>query len=233
MQTKELHWYSERLNRDMPLKIYGHAGTPCLVIPSQNGKHGDFESFGMVEACRPWIDSGKLQLFCIDTIDAETWSCSWKPPRERMELHERWIQYLMREVCPLMETCSDGGRLMTMGCSMGAFHAGNLFFRFPDHFDTTICLSGVYDAARITIGSGKGRNWWCVLYPSLCFVDSVHAVVPASSRRTLASQMSEADYHALLPRDAPQHAREDTSQNKKPEIQIKSRLLELISGCGS
>ena len=63
--------------------------------------------------------------------------------------------------------------------------------------------------------------------------DSVHAVVPASSRRTLASQMSEADYHALLPRDAPQHAREDTSQNKKPEIQIKSRLLELISGCGS
>ena len=53
MQTKELHWYSERLNRDMPLKIYGHAGTPCLVIPSQNGKHGDFESFGMVEACRP------------------------------------------------------------------------------------------------------------------------------------------------------------------------------------
>ena len=92
---------------------------------------------------------------------------------------------------------------------------------------------GVYDAARITIGSGKGRNWWCVLYPSLCFVDSVHAVVPASSRRTLASQMSEADYHALLPRDAPQHAREDTSQNKKPEIQIKSRLLELISGCGS
>ena len=152
MQTKELHWYSERLNRDMPLKIYGHAGKPCLVIPSQNGKHGVFESFGMVEACRPWIDGGKLQLFCIDTIDAETWSCSWKPPRERIELHERWIQYLMREVCPLMESCSDGNRLMTMGCSMGAFHAGNLFFRFPDRFDATICLSGVYDAANILGG---------------------------------------------------------------------------------
>ena len=58
----------------------------------------------------------------------------------------------MREVCPLMESCSDGNRLMTMGCSMGAFHAGNLFFRFPDRFDATICLSGVYDAANILGG---------------------------------------------------------------------------------
>ena len=46
---------------------------------------------------------------------------------------------------------------------------------------------------------GEGRNWWCVLYPSLCFVDSVHAVVPASSRRELSSVLAEKDYAALLP----------------------------------
>ena len=39
MQIQEMNWYSERLHRNMPLKIYGHAGKPCLVIPSQNGKH--------------------------------------------------------------------------------------------------------------------------------------------------------------------------------------------------
>ena len=33
---------------------------------------------------------------------------------------------------------------------------------------------GYYDAARITIGKGKGRNWWCVLYPGLCFTNSYH-----------------------------------------------------------
>lgn len=42
---------------------------------------------------------------------------------------------------------------------------------------------GTYDAVRITIGSGKGRNWWCVLYPSLCYTDAIHAVVPDSSRK--------------------------------------------------
>ncbi len=152
MRIKEVNWYSERLNREMYLKIYGHAGKPCLVVPSQDGRRGDFESFGMVGSCAPWIEGGKLQLFCVDTIDAETWSCRWKGPRERIEQHERWIQYLVQEVCPLMADACPGTRAMTMGCSLGAFHAGNLFFRFPDRFDATICLSGVYDTTMMMDG---------------------------------------------------------------------------------
>ena len=42
---------------------------------------------------------------------------------------------------------------------------------------------GTYDAVRVEIGSGKGHNWWCVLYPPLCFVDSTYAVVPDSSKK--------------------------------------------------
>lgn len=49
---------------------------------------------------------------------------------------------------------------------------------------------GTYEAVRITIGSGKGRNWWCVLYPSLCYTDALHAVVPDSSRETLSSLLA-------------------------------------------
>lgn len=145
MQIKELNWHSERLNRHMPVKIYGHAGKPCLVIPSQNGKHNDFEGFGMVGACSPWIESGRLQLFCVDTIDEETVSCTWKNPRDRIEQHERWVQYLIQEVCPLLSQYGGGQKSMTMGCSMGAYHAGNLFFRFPNLFDMTVCMSGIYD----------------------------------------------------------------------------------------
>lgn len=152
MQIQEFDWYSRSLNRNMPLKIYGHAGKPCLVIPSQNGKHNDFEGFGMVDACRPWIDAGKLQLFCIDTIDEETVSCTWGDPRQRIEQHERWVQYIMQDVLPVLDQYSGGQKAMTVGCSMGAYHAGNLFFRFPDRFNATICLSGVYDAATLYNG---------------------------------------------------------------------------------
>ena len=152
MQIKELNWYSERLHRDMPVKVYGHAGKPCLVIPSQDGKHNDFEGFGMIDACAPFIEEGKLRLYCVDTIDAETWSCTWKNARDRIVLHEDWMQYLVQEVLPLMEKENKKQKAMTMGCSMGAFHAANLFFRFPDRFDTTICLSGIYDASQVLGG---------------------------------------------------------------------------------
>ena len=62
------------------------------------------------------------------------------------------MQYLFCEVLPFMKQAAPGQLFMTMGCSMGAFHAANLFFRFPDQFDATICLSGVYDAANILGG---------------------------------------------------------------------------------
>ena len=56
---------------------------------------------------------------------------------------------------------------------------------------------GTYDAVRVTIGNGKGHNWWCVLYPSLCFIDPVSAVVPDSSTEQLESALEHEDYLRL------------------------------------
>lgn len=143
--------YSRYLNREMPMITYGHGGKPCLVIPSQDGKAADFEGFGMVDACARWIGEGRLQLFCIDTIDAETWSNKGGDPRWRIEQHENWIRYIIHEVCPgLMQ--SSGQKLLVIGCSLGAMHAGNLALRFPDIFDSCICMSGAYDATTLLNG---------------------------------------------------------------------------------
>ncbi len=156
MQVQERFWYSERLYQDMYFRIYGHGGKPCLVIPSQNGNHTDYEGFGMVEACRPWIDTGKLQLYCVDTVDADTVSCGWKYGRDRLERHEGWIQYLIQEVWPLMANEHPGEKGLVTGCSMGAYHAGNLYFRFPDRFDSLIALSGTYNGQNVFDGYMDG-----------------------------------------------------------------------------
>ncbi|MCC8026278.1 MAG: stage II sporulation protein R [Clostridium sp.] len=79
---------------------------------------------------------------------------------------------------------------------------------------------GTYDALRITIGQGKGRNWWCVLYPALCYTDPVHAVVPEPSKKTLSSLLAEEDYDALLP--------QESWPDKKPEVRVKFRFLEAL-----
>ena len=57
---------------------------------------------------------------------------------------------------------------------------------------------GYYDAARITIGKGKGRNWWCVLYPSLCFADALEPSMTEEGEEKLQQVLDEDAYDLLL-----------------------------------
>lgn len=144
--------YSWQLGRDMEFKIYGHAGKVMLYIPCQNGRFFDFENFKMLDKMRPWIEAGRLQVFSVDTLDSETWSDQWGDCRRRIERHEQWINYLVQEIVPQMmarareRNQEENPKCMTFGTSLGAMHAANLFFRYPDIFDMGLALSGVYDA---------------------------------------------------------------------------------------
>ena len=72
--------------------------------------------------------------------------------------------------------------------------------------------AGTYDAVRVLIGDGAGENFWCVLYPSLCYLDSTYAVVPEESKDVLRAVLPEDDFEALL--DARRLYRNSDSRNK-------------------
>ena len=102
METQYFKEYSPALNRDMEIKVYGHAGRPVLFIPCQNGRFFDFENFRMTDIWRPWIDSGRIMVFSIDTIDQETWSNTGSDPRWRIERHEQWMRFIFDEAVPFI-----------------------------------------------------------------------------------------------------------------------------------
>ncbi|WP_333791842.1 stage II sporulation protein R [Muricomes intestini] len=54
--------------------------------------------------------------------------------------------------------------------------------------------AGNYKALRIEIGAAKGHNWWCVLYPNLCFTDATNAVVPEEGKEELKNVLTEEEY---------------------------------------
>lgn len=145
--------YSFKLNRDMEFKIYGHRGVPCIVFPAQNGRFYDFENFQMLEACRSFVEDGRIQFFCVDSIDIESWSSTTTSPRERIEKHEKWYDYICDEFVPIVKRINQEANdhqpqnIIVTGCSMGAAHALNFFLRRPDLFSSVIALSGIYDAS--------------------------------------------------------------------------------------
>lgn len=71
--------------------------------------------------------------------------------------------------------------------------------RFPQKaYGNYIFPAGEYQALNVVIGSGKGRNWWCVMYPNLCFHDAVYEVVDDEAEKTLQRVLSEDEYDAVL-----------------------------------
>lgn len=76
---------------------------------------------------------------------------------------------------------------------------GNFSFPTKEYGDISL-PSGFYDALKIEIGNASGQNWWCVMFPPLCFVDITTGVVPEDSKETLQENLDTEEY-ALISED--------------------------------
>lgn len=74
---------------------------------------------------------------------------------------------------------------------------GTTYFPVKEYGDMAF-PAGDYEALRVQIGESKGRNWWCVMYPSLCLVDGVYQTVPENSKDKLKQVLSTSEYQSLV-----------------------------------
>lgn len=93
-------------------------------------------------------------------------------------------------------------------------------FEFPTKQYGDISLpAGYYDALRVEIGKAEGRNWWCVMFPSLCFIDVSSGIVPEESKEELQNVLSDEEYSII-------------SDNSNSEIKLKFKLIEFFTNNG-
>ena len=94
---------------------------------------------------------------------------------------------------------------------------GSYPFPTKSYGDVTL-PAGNYQALRIVIGKGEGANWWCVLFPPLCFVDVTHGTVPDSVKENLKTALTDEEYNIITTAD------EDT----EIPIKIKFKVVEFF-----
>jgi esterase/lipase superfamily enzyme len=145
-------WFSPALDRDMELLIFGHAGARVLVFPTSLGKFYEWEDRGMIDALGEQIRNGWVQLFCVDSVDAESWYGRERHPGDRAWRHMQYEHYILSEVLPLSQHVNSNPYLIATGASFGAFHAANLAFRHPHVVNRLIGMSGMYDIKQILRG---------------------------------------------------------------------------------
>jgi len=137
--------YSSELGREMEMLVFGHDGLPAIVFPTSCGRFYEFEDRAMVSAVWEKIESGRLQLFCVDSVDAESWYNRNVPPRWRIARHVQYENYILREVLPFVRQQNRQPHLVSLGCSLGGYHAANIAFRHPHLFTGMLSMSGAFD----------------------------------------------------------------------------------------
>lgn len=91
---------------------------------------------------------------------------------------------------------------------------GNFSFPTKTYGDITL-PSGYYDALRIKIGKASGQNWWCVMFPPLCFVDVSSGIVPDESKEVMKNDLSDEEFSLI-------------SNDDSTEISFKFKLIEFF-----
>ena len=128
---------------------YGLSGRPLLLFPAATGDPFDNETFGLVKALEPFLLSGRLRVFSIDTNNRRAWMNPDAAVEEQARLQALYSTFVEEEVVPFIRSAAGDEeiRVAAAGPSFGAFHAANALFRRPDLFDTLVAMSGFYDLA--------------------------------------------------------------------------------------
>ena len=109
------------------------------------------------------------------------------------------------------DVIKENGYDYTVNISIGNFD-------FPTKTYGDISLpAGEYDALRIEIGEAKGQNWWCVMFPPVCFVDVTSGVVPDESKEVMKENLNDEEYNLI-------------SDKESSDIQFKFSLIEFFKG---
>ena len=96
----------------------------------------------------------------------------------------------------------------------------NVFFPTKTYGDISL-PEGYYDALRIKIGKAEGKNWWCVMFPPLCFVDVTSGIVPDDSKELLKENLSQEEYDLICSGNS------DDLNNT--DITFKFKIVELLN----
>jgi esterase/lipase superfamily enzyme len=100
----------------------------------------------MIDAVRPLIDGGRVKLYCVDSLDAASWSNESIPLEERAHQHGVYESWILGDVLPSIHgDCGGPTEVATLGCSLGAFHAVLFALRHANDFPLAIGMSGNYD----------------------------------------------------------------------------------------
>ena len=146
-------WFSPALQKEMPIAAYGDYGFALLLVPTAAADYLEYERFQLMDTLAPYINSGKVRIFSVNSINNESWLNNEMQGEHKAIRQNQFNEYIFNEVIPFIKTSTSAETpIITCGASFGALHSMNLFLKRPDLVDGVIAMSGVYDLTEYSKG---------------------------------------------------------------------------------
>jgi len=138
-------WYSSTLGRDIEMLTLGHWGYPILLFPTSMGTFNQNRDMGLTESVRWFVETGKIKLYLVGSIDQDSWYAKHLHPSARAYNHSVYDRFLNEELVPAICHESNVDKIGVAGCSFGGYHALNFAFKHPDKVAYMFSMSGAFD----------------------------------------------------------------------------------------
>jgi len=145
MQEQYHKWYSNDLDREFEMLVFGHYGYPVVLFPTFNSHYWEAKDFGLIHAASNLINSGQIKIYCPDSVDGLSWNNSAITPAEKVKTHISYENTIINDVIGYVKHETSLERVGLAGCNFGAYHALNLAFKHPDQVEKLVCIGGSFD----------------------------------------------------------------------------------------
>jgi esterase/lipase superfamily enzyme len=152
LKEEYFRWYTNYLDRDFEMLVFGHSGYPIILFPTSKGHYYENKDSKLIESAAHLIDAGQIKIYCPDGVDADSWYNYDIPPAERVKTQMGYENVILHDVIGYIHHESGDVHIGAAGCSFGAYHAANLAFRHPDLIGSLICMGGEYNIKEFIYG---------------------------------------------------------------------------------
>jgi esterase/lipase superfamily enzyme len=203
MKRELSSWHSPALNKEMPVVTYGDYGFALLLVPTAAADYLEYERFQLIDSLAPFIDSGKVKVFSVNSINTESWLNNDMAGEHKAIRQNQFNEYIFNEVIPFIKNSTSAETpIITCGASFGALHSMNLFLKRPDLINGVIAMSGVYNLMEYTKG----------FYDEQVYFNSPAHYIPSLADHSILEQIRSSKHIHILTGsgayEAPDAARE-------------------------
>lgn len=145
MKEEYIKRYSHALGFDTQMLVFGHSGYPLILFPTSKGRYYENKDFKLIESVSWFVETGKIRIYCPDSIDELSWYNKNIHPAARAYNHTRYDQMIHQELVPYAKYQCNSDKVAVAGASFGAYHATNFAFRHPETVSHLFNMGGAYD----------------------------------------------------------------------------------------